>query len=475
MERIAKYLPSTNEFTTSQVDLVECLKIASSSPSRQEFIAEIREKYFSNNAQTRTDPKEKKVQQEKLAGNVLIGLRNYQLVNDDNSLSLTEIGHEILENEDSAKSIFGSHLFNTLCGYYIIRAMDTLKSKGISPRNKKGLAEELTLLGLKTKKGKSISTSTTDHTKFITWLKWCGFFDENLEFQEEIFRNYLGKPSGLVSALWGLSDEQHLFLKFLKDISKGNTQFSVKDLIGSSQIKYGKYIKRPDQVRADILYPLEELGFISLNRSSEGRGGNSGHLECLEPVFKLDYADFDGASDINANVDRKNKPLEQIFEELNSTDIATKGIALEELAISIGGTLGLRTLGVRTQGKETGGSEVDVLFEQLGLVYSKWLVQCKNTPNSRIDVSVVAKEVGHALILHANVVVVITTGEFTRPAHDYANQTMRKSNIQVILINGREVASFREKGAAYLSRLFSARSEQISKLRSTLDQPNVEY
>ena len=66
-------------------------------------------------------------------------------------------------------------------------------------------------------------------------------------------------------------------------------------------------------------------------------------------------------------------------------------------------------------------------------------------------------------------------GEFTRPAHDYANQTMRKSNIQVILINGREVASFREKGAAYLSRLFSARSEQISKLRSTLDQPNVEY
>ena len=255
MTQSAIYLPSANEFTISQIDLVQCLKMASSSSSREEFIEEAWKTYFLNNALSIPDPVKRGEQQRKLAGNVLIGLRNYQLVNDDDSLSLTEVGDNILDDQENVKKIFGVHLFERLCGYQVLEATNILRKKGVSPRSKKHLSEELTALGLRTKKGMPISPTTTDHQKFVIWLKWCGFFTDDgaLEWQEKTFVEYLGKSSGSVSKLWSLSNEQYMFVKYLWDISSyEGEEFTVKSLIQDSQKKYANFIVSPDQIKANI-------------------------------------------------------------------------------------------------------------------------------------------------------------------------------------------------------------------------------
>ena len=456
------YLPSANEFTPNQIDLQFCLKTADTSSTREEFLSAVRNEYFLKNALSRNDPVERGEQQLKLAGNVLIGLRNYKLL-EEKEIALTSVGLEILNDPKSEKIILLKHLFEELCGYEIIKAVQSLKAKGVSPRTKKLLSEELALLGLRTKQEKEISANTTDHTKFIRWLEYCDLYDTQMVLDEEKFVAVVGRPSGLVNELWNLSSQQHLFLKYAWQVSSdGIEEHLVKNLKSGAEEMFGKFIERPDQIANDILYPLEKLGFFEIVRSSQGRGGNSGSIRYRQKIFLLTPADFvEGAQEKSPHIQIK-KPIEQIFGELESQDISVKGIALEELAISIGQALGLRFVEFRAQGATTGGAEVDVIFEQLGLSYSKWLIQCKNTPKDKVHVSAVAKEVGNAVIHHANIVLLITTGGFTTAAQEYAKQTIAQSNIQVILVDGSEIAKFRTNGVSSLSRFFERQSEKIA-------------
>jgi hypothetical protein len=69
---------------------------------------------------------------------------------------------------------------------------------------------------------------------------------------------------------------------------------------------------------------------------------------------------------------------------------------------------------------------------------SPWQIQAKNTASVRLDD--VAKEVGLALtFIYSNVVMLVTTGDFTRDAYAYANHVMKTSNLNIILLNGREL------------------------------------
>lgn len=462
-----KYLPSTNEFTPNIIDLFFCLEAIKTSNDRSQFIDKVRDEYFLEKAKTRTDPKERLIQQNKLAGNVLIGLRNYLLVKEE-QIELTALGNQILNEPEKAKDVFAKHLVDILCGTEILLSMDRLKSRGVSPRNKKLLADELNSLGIQTKTGRNVSQSTTDHTKFATWLNWCEILDDSDSIIEERFHNIIGRNSGLTSSLWALSDEQFIFLKHLweEDRTKEQSSYTVKSLVNDSKAHYGDYISKMDQIAANIIQPLEEAGFLKIHRTSEGRGGNSGSVEPTQDLSELTAKDFDNKND-NFNTDmRVTKPLSQIFEEIESEDTHIKGIALEELSILIGQSLGLKFSSFRTMSSDTGGAEVDVIFEQQGIFYSKWLVQCKNTPKSPIHVSTVAKEVGNALVNTANGVIIVTSGKFTKAAVQYAEATMIKSNLQVHLIDGELLKLYKLNGTAALVRELLVSSEKAASLRN---------
>lgn len=131
------------------------------------------------------------------------------------------------------------------------------------------------------------------------------------------------------------------------------------------------------------------------------------------------------------------KTLQEIRDDVDSTDTYIKGLALEALAIKIMGIIGLDFIKTRLKGSETGGAEVDVLFDSSRLLYSRWQVQCKNT--SKVSLDQVAKEVGLSHVLRTNAIVIMTTGTVSESAREYANKIMRSMNLCIIFIEGSDI------------------------------------
>jgi len=469
-----KTLPSANEFTPNIINLDFVLRSADEAIDRRSFIETIRNEYFSKNAQAKTDLTERLKSQQKLAGNVLIGLRNYKLVkpkdnSSPNEIILTATGTKILfANPDEAKNIFAKHIFNELCGIELIESMNTLRSKGLSARKKDALAQELSQLGVQTNQKKQIAPNTTDHTKLATWLQWCGVLDDDDNIVDDVFRSALGTGYNVSHQISNLSVEQKLFLRTIYEYYSLNDPepIFVKNIVKDASEKFGNFIKRPDQIAVDLIQPIEKILLIEHLRSSEGRGGNSGKIKPTKELLNLDPTHFDVVSSKIPNELGRIRNLNEIFVQLDNPSTYEKGIALEELALHLGNSLGLTFRDFRSRGSETGGAEVDVIFESAGNTFARWLFQCKNTPKSAVHVAAVAKELGMAIMLKANIVCMITTGSFTKTVHDFARKTIESSNIQVLLIDGKILENVKIKGTIALIEEIQIQNQEIARLRA---------
>jgi Restriction endonuclease len=74
-------------------------------------------------------------------------------------------------------------------------------------------------------------------------------------------------------------------------------------------------------------------------------------------------------------------------------------------------------------------------------VYSRWQIQCKNT--NKVDIDVLAKEIGLTFVTGADVVMVVTTGEFTRDAYQYAYRMMEVSRYYMILLQKDDIEAIK--------------------------------
>lgn len=179
-----------------------------------------------------------------------------------------------------------------------------------------------------------------------------------------------------------------------------------------------KYAKGRYQIRLptktfvkDIIEPLVELGLIKTKKTTTGRGAKP-NLVCLtdksinELVGELikTIAKLTNLSNIELN-----RSFENVINDLEHPDKHIKGKALELLAIWMIRLTGLRFTQWRLRSyQSTGGGEVDVLAASDRFVYSRWQIQCKNT--KKVDVDVLAKEIGITFVTGADIVMVVTTG-----------------------------------------------------------------
>lgn len=134
-------------------------------------------------------------------------------------------------------------------------------------------------------------------------------------------------------------------------------------------------------------------------------------------------------------------PMPKIVEDLSDARKHVKGKALELLAVGLIFTLDLQFVDWRKRGTATGGAEVDVLAESARLIFSRWQIQCKNGKATLEDV---AKEVGLAYHLNSNVVLVLTTKLFSADTRDFADSIMRKSNLQIVLLDERDLHAIKQ-------------------------------
>ena len=168
-----------------------------------------------------------------------------------------------------------------------------------------------------------------------------------------------------------------------------------------------------------------------------------------------------------------NKPFEQILIDVDSLDIHIKGKALELLAIWLIRICSLRFIAWRKRDAETGKGEVDVMAASDIFIYNRWQIQCKNT--KVVDVDVIAKEVGMMFLTKADVVMVITTGIFTKDAISYADAICSRSRYYVILIDGNHLKQIRENKTNLIPILnaIAKRTFVRKEYGMTLDEASV--
>ncbi len=122
-------------------------------------------------------------------------------------------------------------------------------------------------------------------------------------------------------------------------------------------------------------------------------------------------------------------------------------IALEALAFHLTRLLDLEFVSWRLRSRETAGAEVDVLVEGARLIFSRWQIQCKNSP--RVSVEHVAKEVGIATAMRTNVIMVVTTGEVPATTRAFAHAVMENTALQIILLHKAHLRRIQESPAEW--------------------------
>lgn len=459
-EEPKKKLPNMNEFSPSVVgELGPLLQLVCKHPGARDTLVRAIAKA------AKTIPPRPNDQHLVRANNVLIGMSQCGLF-DLNLNQLTPFGVELASLQDIVQlhERFARHLLNYCHGSELLDVVRALDSRG-DERTGNKIREELRA------RGYSVTTNEGNPSKIRLWLERSGIVDSDWSIHEDRYTSLLGISLGEQDEWKGLSRSQRAFLLTLRQIASGRDP----DWISGSHIKelclaqYGRSALPEGDLRAKVIYPLEAKGWIAAQGKGEGRGGKLGEIK-PSPKFLAITSELEvehQGSGIPHDLRKKlETPLEKIYEDLNSSDKYKKGIALELLCLRLCQDLGLTPVEFRKRSAKTQGAEVDLIAEGIHLHYSRWIFQCKNTPTSAVDVEDLAKEIGLAVLLRAHVIVMVTTGRFTKIVKKYGDGVATETHLQVVLVDHAMLKQFREHGGERLIDIFRLQAREALSLKA---------
>ena len=272
-----------------------------------------------------------------------------------------------------------------------------------------------------------------------------------------------------------LSHSERIFLRALAKLVTHETE----SLKVSDVMEYARNLLdlkvREDQWRSKLLDPLSNAGWITLESGTTGRGAKSGRVKPTA-VFKSRYLApllLQQGSEMPPELRKGlNRPFDKILAEMASEDTYVKGAALEHLAGRIIQLLDLKPKYLRLKSSMTGGTEVDLIAESTRLIFSRWQVQCKNTKTLAADD--VAKEVGIAVSLRSQVILMVTTGRAGKVVYQYGRQVNETTAMQVIVLDSKdlqEVAKDPSAAGVTLTTILDSRAEQVMQHKAAQLSP----
>ncbi|MHB8599009.1 MAG: restriction endonuclease [Ktedonobacteraceae bacterium] len=426
-------IPMGSEFGPNQVDLVKVLGLARKHTGNgEEFIKAIASEYK---------------WPLKTAKNTRLSMRKYLLLDEDDQL--TDIGQTLLglkEQPEEMYAEFARHILLHLRGVDVVNAIDTLIKAGEQPT-------QLTIGDLLNAQGIYVSKSSTHISKLCGWLRYAEVFHAEGKFDSLD----MGRVAQLIGAtqvetdfLADMPEDQRAVLKALCNLPM-TTIPDQEPLLANKVMEYSETLYgvtfNPKNFPREVLEPLASAGYITLEKQTKATGEEaknrlqvSGKPYLIYRTEKFANEYLEALVDALANTGLAvrqflRKPLSEILQEMQSEDTGLKGKALEALAFYFMRLLGLEFKAWRKRGKKTGGFEVDIIVEGTRLVFSRWQIQCKNTPESIVPLEDIAKEVGLSLQLKSNVILIITTGRFSRDALIYADDMMRISHLNIVTLD----------------------------------------
>lgn len=414
-------LPFGSEFSPSQVELPVLLEICKQHEGDKAGIEEgIRVTFFPDKINFVGT----------LCGNCRLGMQCYGIL--DENCRLTDIGKQLYEhrNDDQLYWIFAKHILLNLNGLLFVSCLQDRQMAG----------ERVTLASLKKSlevRGLTYGRGGKHPSIMRLWLEKVGLVNKRWEVNQEVLNRILGSDDK-TSVLSDLDNLQIAFLKALINTGVREPQ-TASNIVKLAQNIYG--VDFPEKtLPKTVLNKLAESNLIVIQKTTQGRGAKP-FLVQLHPSVNVEVI-MPALAQLKKRLSKKllqliRRPLSDILIDVKSQNTHVSGLALEALAFKLMQILDLDYMATRLRGEQTGGAEVDLLFESSRLIYSRWQIQCKNTNTVTLDP--VAKEVGLTHFLKSNVIMVVTSGNFTNSAREYANAVMRDSNLNIVLLNGNDL------------------------------------
>lgn len=421
-------LPFGSEFSPNTIDLPRLLELVKSLGGDQVALeAELKAQFFARNVTSEGN-------RQKLAMNLRLSLQAYGLI--DGQARLTGFGERLYNTRHVPSELHGElakHILLDLHGLSLLQCVRDMDLAG----------EEVTLVKLRQwldERGIHFPRGGKHPSMMRLWLERAGVFSSGWRIDEARLRDLIGVTEDDIEALAQLSMEQRTFLKTMLNLGPGGPYLS-NEIEKLASATYGVEFNEK-LVPKTVLYPLQEAGFIELERGtkSPGRGAKPFLVTPTERFHREVFLPIIEQLEQQIHADLRpllRKPLRDVLEELRHEDKHIRGLALEALAIKLMRSIGLNYVATRLRGVSTGGAEVDVIFESSRLVYTRWQIQCKNTTSVSLDD--VAKEVGLTHSLKSNAIVMVSTGQISSTARRYANKVMADSNLAIIMIDGADI------------------------------------
>lgn len=369
-------------------------------------------------------------------------------------LELSSFGERVLMTTSAkeAAQVFCTEIINNQNGNKLIEAIQSLHRKG-ERATKKTLQTELSRLDIK------LSNDTTDHSTLKNWMIVAGIVVETKKGLPEVNDKFLklltGVSSEEVDEFQSLTLGQQTFLHLLR--KRHVTEpgpFQIQELYTECK-SIQPHAYGSANFASAVKEPLSNAGWIDIPVvKGSGHGGKSGSVKGSKKLLSIPIEHV--IPNFNATVppDLRKKlqtPLIQIRDWLKGTDIHEGGLGLELLALRIILDLRLTPRGFRVRSKETAFAEVDVTAEGDHLMFSRWTFQCKRIQASKnVSLGDVAKEVGIAMHMRAHVIVMVSTGGFTKESIAYAKEMTRASHLQFVFLDGKVIQDYLKKGPAAL-------------------------
>jgi site-specific DNA-methyltransferase (cytosine-N4-specific) len=425
-----------DQFSPDKTPLIDLLWLCKQcEPDQADLQEQIRVAYFPGHGSADNS--------NKMAMNCRLSLKAYGFIEEvggrrEKKYRCTPLTDELIAlhdtaGEDAMYKRFAVQIVTELEGLTLLRLIENIRARG----------EQVTLEYLGEEMNDVLNIAIPPNSTYIsTMVAWLAeakvTTPTGFSVNWDVVYDLINVDADLIDKLYTLTPEQKYFL--LSMLNLDTKEFTPSNRIAQhTRSVYSIRVTTKNLVK-DVIEPLEAAGLIESQKTTEGRGAKPHDVrltdKCKNELLAPTIANLAELADIEST--ELNRPFEDVVKDLDDPDRHIKGKALELLAVWIIRLLGLRFSKWRLRSfQATGGAEVDVTAASDKIVYSRWQMQCKNT--RRVDVDVIAKEVGLTFLTHADVIAVITTGRFTGDAVNYASQVTDNSRYYVILLDGEDI------------------------------------
>jgi hypothetical protein len=424
-----RQLPFSKQFTPVQVpSLGAFLSAVSAADRNKDDVQDAAFRLLHPNADQQQDP-----QKWTMAYNALRAAYYYGLASEDLD-GLTPFGKAILDlADDPARAVaMARHILHHLNGVELVQGIAALARAGQRP-NKMSLASHFAGQGL------ASNADGTDINAIGGWLKIAGVYRAT---------GWYDLDEGRFTELAGLDvDTAHMAAALDAESQAILEQLALAPHHTSTTGEIVKLLKPRTDLQVDVpgfkkthLDPLAKAGLITIEKATPGRGGAATRFTGTDLFGQrvvqtlLEQIRTHGFTVSGPDLQ---VPFAELVNRLRDLSLSRdeRGRALELFALRLLRRLGLTDIRLRV--RPTAAEEIDATAEGFAPVHARWQIQCKNS--RALDVDHAAKEVGVAVRNRSTIILLLTTGVFTRPADNYVDEVVRSTPYTVVRLDGADV------------------------------------